>query len=64
MYIVTMGTKYYNSVNYFESKEIAEAFALEKLEEYKEYKEFRYSEPFSICVAEVLQTLNFTPEEG
>ena len=61
MYIVTMDKKYYNSVNYFESKEIAEAFALEKLEE---YKEFRYSEPFSICVAEVLQTLNFTPEEG
>ena len=59
-FIVTRDTKYYNFVNYFESKEIAEAFAFEMLEEYKEWG---YSESFSICVTEVLQTLSFTPEE-
>jgi hypothetical protein len=59
-FIVTRDTKYYNSVNYFESKEIAEVFALEMLEEYKEWG---HPESFSICVAEVLQTLSFIPEE-
>lgn len=60
MFIVTRDTNYYNSVSYFEDKSSAEAFALEMLED---YKECGHSESFSICVAEVLQTLNFIPEK-